>query len=308
MNKFYNLLTSKSNDLFLYSNYSFLKGIDRSSITKITVIDPIISGIENNQIEIRHYPIGETDNFILVKYLSWDSDFFKIPTYKIELIMSSHSSTSKVRDAILTFIQTIPTNSYCFVDIPSEDTVLLQAISQTGFKLVETRLNYVLPLGNQTLESKYSVRKAEVNDIEPLRKISAQMRNPYDRLHADLDFSDDAADQYLAKFAEEAVKGFADVVLVPNLPEIEPFGFLAANKPVSIGNCKVSKYVLAAIDSSVERGWLSKLVNEMNYLLKNESADYVTTITQAANKPAISVWEKNGFKLYSASHIFTLKK
>ena len=94
---------------------------------------------------------------------------------------------------------------------------------------------------------------------------------------------------------------------MPNIPNKEPFGFLASNKPVKIFDTMVSKFVLAAIDNSIEKGWFSKLVSDQIYLLKNEGADCITTTTQTSNRGSIHSWEKLGFKLYSTSIIFSFK-
>jgi ribosomal protein S18 acetylase RimI-like enzyme len=41
--------------------------------------------------------------------------------------------------------------------------------------------------------------------------------------------------------------------------------------------------------------------------LKNKNADFLTTITQAANIPAIRTWEKAGFKLYKVTNLYSIK-
>ena len=94
---------------------------------------------------------------------------------------------------------------------------------------------------------------------------------------------------------------------MPDVHGRPPFGFLAGNLPKDILGIKVAKLVLAAVDNSVEEGWLSRLLSEMIYLLKDAGADYLTTITQASNRPAIHVWEKAGFKLGFASYVFSCR-
>lgn len=308
MEELLHLLRSKSEKLFCYSSFSFLKKVDRNELTEKTVINPIVSGIKEGELKVKNIKKGNENHYFIEKFLKWDSDFFQIPSYKIELIICTHTDSDLMRDAIQSYIGQIPKNAYCFIDIPTENTQLLQAMSNTKFKLIETRLNYYFPIPKNYSEPRYPVRKALVEDIDTLRNVAAKMRNIYDRVHADSSFTDDVADAYLAKFAEESVKGFADFVLVPDLKNTAPFGFLAANMPVMIEKNAVSKFVLAAIDSSVEKGLLHKLVTEMIYLLRENNADYLTTITQSANKAAINVWEKSGFKLYSVSHIYSLKK
>ena len=263
MDILFQLLHSKSEDLFYYSAFSFLKDTDYRQLTENTVILPLINGIKDKSMNVINIKIENQDHYFIEKYLKWDSDFFQIPSFKIELIICKHTDSVLLNQAINKYIDQIPENSYYYIDIPTENIYLLQALASTNFKLIETRLNYYLPTVRTQSETRYSVKNAGIDDIETLKTVATKMRNKYDRVHADSSFSDEIADKYLARFAEEAVKGFADIILVPNLPDIKPFGFLAANYPKKIEGSFVSKFVLAAIDSSIEKGWFYKLVSEM---------------------------------------------
>ena len=134
-----------------------------------------------------------------------------------------------------------------------------------------------------------------------------KMKNNFDRVHADAQIDSSVADEYIGQFAYNSVMGFADFVLVPNINDKPPFGFLAFNKPTDVWDVKVSKLVLAAIDNSKDKGWLYKLLSEAIYLLKDYNVDYLTTITQTSNAAAFKTWEKFGFKLGNATNILALK-
>ncbi len=54
------------------------------------------------------------------------------------------------------------------------------------------------------------------------------MRNPFDRFHADPAFSQEKADEFLATYIEESIKGLADHIIVPNEPNVPPDAFLTA--------------------------------------------------------------------------------
>jgi dTDP-4-amino-4,6-dideoxy-D-galactose acyltransferase len=246
---------------------------------------------------------------VFLKHQIWEGDYFGFPCFSIEAVLFEGDLDCNLQDALKHFVKLyLPERAYCSINVPSEDLALVQAIGNSGFKLVETRLNYVLKI-DKTIKSRepHYIQKASLTDAAALKNIAKKMRNPYDRVHADPVFSTDVADEYLGKFAEEAVKGFADLVLKSNDDFEMAHGFLAANYPVNILGQAVSKLVLAAIDNTNHKGRLFDLLHEMICILRQKNADYLTTITQAANMPAIKTWEKAGFTLYQVTHLFSLK-
>lgn len=288
-----------------YSPFNFLRDISDIIIVKKTLFEPL----EQTLLITETLNIQGYKHHFLYTKLNWDSDYFNFPNYKIELVLYNHRDVKILKNALNQFIKKISVikKAYFVFNIPSEDITLLQAISATGFILIETRLNYYLTNISNYNAKRYSVRKANNYDIPFLKEVAKKTRNPYDRVHADPAFSNEDADNYLGTFAEESIKGFADFVIIPNIPNKHPFGFLACNNPIQIFDKKISKLVLAAIDNTDEKGWLLKLLSEVIYELKDKNCDILTTITQSTNRPAINVWETAGFKLAYTSHIFSLK-
>jgi dTDP-4-amino-4,6-dideoxy-D-galactose acyltransferase len=267
-----------------------------------------INRINSNKKSFFHeYTSSDGTAIFMVDYLDWDSNYFGISCYKIEPILHNFSERGSLHAAILSLCSVLNKmeESYFFTDIPSEDIEVIKSLHHTPFRLVETRLNYILSHLDFPEDPVYPCRQANFSDINKLYNVSKLCKNPYDRVHADDTFSDEQADEYLGIFVKNSVEGFADYVLVPDLEGIEPFGFLAGNKPVSVGQSKVAKLVLAACDSSVQRGWMYKLTVEMARRVKEDGATHLTTITQSANIPAIRTWEKSGFDYGFCSHIFS---
>jgi len=302
------LLEQRTSDLIAWSPYNFIRDVNSSLLVKTTVIDPLLKDLYDGCFQIKEINIGSTSNFFLFKKLEWDTDYFGFPVYNIRMIAYDHNDVFILNEAIKEFfLSVIRKAEYWFINIPADDILLVQGLCNTSFKLVETRLSYFLADICNFKSDRFPVRKAGIADKDDLRRVAIKMRNNYDRVHADPAFSTEQADEYLGTFIEESLKGFADYVLVPDTGSVKPFGFLAANKPIEILERKISKLVLTAVDSSVQKGWLFRLLTEMIYLVKNEGADYMTTVTQAANKPAVAIWEKAGFRLNSVSHIFSIK-
>jgi dTDP-4-amino-4,6-dideoxy-D-galactose acyltransferase len=300
------LLEGKKSELSMYSPYNFLHDIDSARLSEKTFIEPLLQEISDGTCKIEEVIEDGQNHYVIYKNLKWDSGYFKFSVNRIEFILFDHHEIKILNRAIKRFVnRVIKPGEYFFFNVPCEETVLIQALSQTGFSLVETRLNYYMPDIPHYEAPRCNVRKANADDIPILKKVAIKMRNKYDRVHADPAFTTEEADAYLGTFIEESVKGFADMVIIPDIPDIKPFGFLAANYPHNVLGNNIAKLVLAAIDNSAYRGWLFNLLSEVIYELKGYSTDYLTTITQASNHQAIHTWEKAGFKLGYTTHIYS---
>lgn len=304
------LVRKDSKRLFYYSPYRFIRDIDSVELTLKTVLKPIQSEIKAGDLEIIDIKVKNWICFFLIKKLQWDSDFFGFDNYKIVNVFYHEHNFEYLVYAIFQIKEKFITKlkAYIFADIPSEDIFLTQAFNKCGFRLVESRLNYYYKGVKEFQQSeRFSVRLANRNDADYLREVAIKMRNNFDRVHADAQIDKSQADDYIGKFAYNAVMGFADYVIIPNLEGIKPFGFLASNKPADIMGKKISKLVLAAIDNSIQKGWLIKLLSETLFILKEQGVDYLTTITQSSNIAAFRTWEKFGFKLGFVTNILVHK-
>jgi len=306
---FNELLTPDDPNLIYYSPYNFLKDLDSVSLVRETVVEKILSDLIKRELKVEEVTIDGLNCYFITRFLKWDTDYFGRNIYRIELVLRERNDIGFLNAAIKEFVNSrLKTNEYYYAIIPSEDLTLIQSLTSVGFKMVETRLNYYLSGISSIDLPRYQVRRAGISDIDALKSVASRMRNRFDRVHADSLFSQDLADRYLETFIEKSVEGFADMVLVPSTNDSKPFGFLAANKPVNVLNYKIAKLVLAAVDSTYEKGWLLKLLFEVVNELKAYSTDYLTTITQSANRPAIRTWEKAGFRLGFTTHVFSINK
>ena len=77
-------------------------------------------------------------------------------------------------------------------------------------------------------------------------------RNDYDRFHADARTSQERADDYLATYIENCVKGFADQVLVPDEEGVPPDSFMASNFDLggSALGYRLDKLLFSAVSSA----------------------------------------------------------
>jgi len=301
------LFQARKEQLFYYSPYSFLKNVSADLLFVNSVKHPLQKKIHENKIETIVIEVEGATYCFLIEFLAWDTNYFGFSTYRLHTIL--FDTPAGLNDAVSIFKKQFFSSpgKYCFTDIPSEDIQVLQALSGGGFKLIETRMTYYLALQNHN-HARYGVREAGLDDIPNLKRVAGEMRNPFDRFHADGIFNPEKADEFLATFVGESVKGFADHTIVPFEPGTPPDAFVTAKVlkeewPL-IGE-KVSKMVLSAVSSEHCRGWYKKLISEMAYLLKNEGADYAFMHPASTNRAVIHTYETLGCKLGQVSHVFS---
>jgi len=255
----------------------------------------------------------QSDTAIYYRHLPWDSEYFETPTYRIEFLTSSRSRDSAIReyrlllDRLIARMRSAHDRLYVFSEVPSQAIDPIQSLCLSGWKMVETRLMYYNDaLQRYDYPHRFPVRAASLDDIPNLREVASSARNNFDRFHSDCFFSLEIADEFLATFVENSVKGFADVTLVPDLDANEPGAFLTGNfvAPTEAPpDAKIAKMVLSAVGGK-RRGWYVKLISEMSYFFKDRGIDVCYMATQSTNKAVIRTWEKLGYSYGKSSHVF----
>lgn len=294
--------------LRFYSPYNFDKNIDPKKLFE-HLAEMLDKYIQNKDYEI--IKVKEQEYIFIYKKLEWDTDYFKIPTYRLFNVLGMDNE--HLKEAVLIFSEKIiPPGSYCFIEIPSEDIELIQALGESRFKLIETRLTYYNNQLTKHVYERFPVKQAKKNNIPNLKNVASKMRNNYDRFHADKTFDVKQADLFLSTYIENSVLGYADYVLIPDDPDLPSDSFLTANYLTDEWkrlDCKVSKMVLSAVSSETNKGWYIKLISEMTYHLRdNIGSECVFLNTQSTNRAVFNTWEKLGFKLGCTSHVFSITK
>lgn len=250
------------------------------------------------------------ENFIFIyRHLPWDSNFFELETFRLDFVLYSSKDVKLITKAVSEFLHTVVGDSYLFTDIPCEDILLIQALNLSGCRLVETRMTYYLNLHSFDYE-RFSVRAARIDDIPNLKKTAVEMVNPFDRFHADVMIPDDKADLFLGEFAEASIRGFADVVLVPDVADLSSDSFVTGKYLMDMWEnvgINFSKMVLSAVSSTTNKGWYLKLIVEMAFLFKSKGAKFAIMHPASTNGAVIHTYEKLGCKLGKVSHIFSYK-
>lgn len=299
------LVNFRKNILYHYSPYSFLPSQDKLQLVDQTLLPEWF----NNDVQAIEVCEQGFKHVFFVKHLSWDSEYFSMPTYKILGVVYAHSNYFVLRKAVKSFVVLFVNKpkQFCITEIPSEDIWVVQAFNEAGFRLVETRLTYYLDLKNFVHE-RYSVRSAKVEDIENLKRVAREMKNEYDRFHADYVYSSIKADEFLATYIEESIKGFADYVMVPSENGVPADAFVSAKYLKSEWhkiNNNISIMVLSAVSADTCRGWYLKLISEMAYHLQMIGAEYAFMHPASTNRAVIHTYEKLGCKYGKCINILT---
>lgn len=308
MEELVEFILPREDKLFFYSLYNFIYELDKTIQYNIYVFEKIKNFTQDPNNYVIQVETGGYMHYFLLSYLPWDSDYFKIASYKLFTVLFDHADFEALTDAIEEFKNKFFDQSkYLFIEIPSEDTLLIQALNFLQFKLIETRFTYYLRNVNEFVNKRFSVREAQTTDIANLRKVARENRNIYDRIHAEHLFNNTVADDYLATYVEKAIQGFTDQVLVPCEKDTPSDAFLALSflkKDSTSLNCQLCRIVLTAVAPTCQ-GWHYKLVSEATYTAKSIGAKYMVMTTQSTNRAVIRNCEKLGYSFGASSHILS---
>ena len=260
-----------------------------------------------------HEFVSSSEVIIYFKKLVWDSDFFGVPVFRVEYsLMPIGIREEMVIAAFLELRIAIASDNdefYIFGEVPAEDTQTCMGMTGAGWRLIETRSTYVKD-DMQKFEfiEERQTRNAELEDVPELRITASNAINPYDRFHADSFFSEREAADFMAVFAENSVRGFADVVLVPATGPADAFltGIYLPKSDV-IGNLKIAKPVLSAVSQN-RKGWYKHLIGSMGNQFKAMGVDIAFMTTQTTNRAVQKVWFQHGFRFGRSTHIFSTYK
>ncbi len=292
------LVMARADKLFFYSPYNFLRSVPEGGQQQL-----FGTGLASGYGEGPQQSVYDLEGIqFLYTFLSWDTEFFGAPVYKLfTVLFPAKVSLALLIASMHRFQQYLRKlgGAYLFVELPVEDSTLTQALGQAGWRLVETRLNFYHDAVAAFTHRRYPVRLARTEEAAHIGSIAAAVRNAYDRFHADSWFGNEKADAFLHRYAAAAVQGYCSAVLVPHEPGLPIDAFLAISDSQahadSLGFCS-SRIALTAVGPA-NRGWHLKLVAETLQRARTMQFDYVFMTTQATNRAVFRTCEKSGFKL-----------
>ncbi len=297
-------LTPAQQRALLFSPLSFFRGHEIEIAN--AVLDDLTKSKNNGSLQC----FGDEIR-LWFKKLEWDTNYFHCPTYRLDFVeWDDHVEHPElpIAETLLSLqaeLNQRHQNYYLFSEAPSEDTVLLQAFGLAGMRLIETRLTYFHDqLKSIEIEKSYPVRVATEADIHHLRSVAMQARNDFDRFHADPFFSTETADEFIAEYVEQCVKGLTDVVLVPAVDSAPPGAFVCGSAGVDIlGEVSVGRLVLVAV-SEPRRGCYRWLNQSLMLWMREQGMSCIVNTTQSTNRAVIHVCETLGYQYGRSTHLF----
>jgi len=296
---------------YTYSPLSFLNR--RQEALGADFLKALQSDVSSGELSCIKDGSGQTE--IYYRALPWDTNYFKIPTYRIDFMHSllmKGEGVASLENLLVTLdsqLSKLHGKYYIFAEIPSEGLTSLQALCLARWKLIETRLTYFSDkVQSHAYPKRFATKDATAEDIEPLRITAKACRNDFDRFHADFSFSEEVADEFLGTFIENSIKGYADITMIPEASDGAPDAFLTANlMPAEYcgDSAKIGKMILSAVGRS-RRGWYVKLISEMTYRFKDLGIDLAFMTTQSTNRAVIKTWEKLGYSYGKSTHVFAM--
>ena len=251
---------------------------------------------------------------IVSNHLKWDSDWFGKNIVRLELVMPLNAPVNRPNEDLKTLLGEYLSElrasgqQYVFVNVPVTNIGLIKSLGEAGFSVIEPRVTYWLEdLKEFQVPKRTPVRPAQPSEVPHLSKVAAETVNPYDRFHADDFFEKSKVDDLMREWVNASVnKGFADVVLVPDMENKVPGALMTAkyhSGKWDLIDYKLSQMVFSVVSPEF-KGWYAKLVAETTLHLKEKGAEAIFLTTQAANKAVLRVWSKLGYQFGEASLVF----
>lgn len=246
-------------------------------------------------------------NSLIYELLTWDSEFFGRPNYKVHFFdLTPHSSVAQINELLRTLITSLKSPNvkpYLFIEIPSEDLEVLESVSQYGWKLIETRLTYYHPnISVFNTEILNQTRLANRKDVIELRRTAADTRNYFDRFHSDSYFSEEEVDRFMGVFVENSVGGREDYVVVPK--DGPANAFFAGSKVEVDSSLSIGRMTLSAV-STARKGWHIDVTRALCCYFQKDHIQTAVMTTQSTNRAVLANLAKLNFRFGRASHIFS---
>ena len=259
------------------------------------------------------YGPPDTRWLLVANRVKWDSDLLGRQIARLDLAMPAAAPFVRPHEppeaAVVALCDELRRRGvdYLFAPVPARHIALVKALGAAGFSLLETRLTFWRGQIREFVPRRSPVRLAVAADVPALEDVAAGTVNAFDRFHAEEYFDATAVAGVMREWIKASVTGgFADAVLVPDLPGKPPRAFLILNyhkrRWPALG-VKASQVVLAAVAPGAT-GWLQRLCMEISPHVREQGADLLYITTQATNKATVRVIESMGCRYGECTLVF----
>lgn len=249
--------------------------------------------------------------------LKWDSEFFGLKSYRLELIAPTSNHFAEdlkaegdrfLKNALLQLKQ--DGLEWAAVQISPSDSISFQLLEDCGFRMVDTIVGYQMQLEDWREVKSEHLRSAGASDLPELESIARKSFGSriynVNRFNSDLKIPQAKVSELYAKWIISSVGGpLADEVILFEDSSGKALGFITlkiesqSNLP-SIGVISLN----AVAPEKHGQGIYSELLRGALNWFKKEAVDYVQIKTQIPNLAVHRAWQKIGASQFTCFHSF----
>jgi len=166
------LIAAREDILFLHSPTHFLRELPVAPQQQRYGVGAALAFGSKNGEEV--LPMAANVGQWLVQYLAWDSEYFGTSTYRVfSGLFGCTVSSDHLAAAAAALRQQLAERGafYAFSVVPAEDIALLQAMTSSGWRLVETRLTFYCATATAILPAPELVRLAQPAEAKAIGQI-----------------------------------------------------------------------------------------------------------------------------------------
>jgi len=252
--------------------------------------------------------------FAAFQTLGWDSRALGVPAARLALLelaegtRTSRATALKAARALGTALaDTVRASGARHVSarLDARDIVLIQALEEQGFRLVDAILRFTLDLHPPPPQAdNVVVRDARAEDLGRLRELAAS-GFIYDRFHNDPALASTVADRLHAAWVENAVRGGYGCGVLVAEAEGRPAGFFVLSEdPLAreILGVGIGTLVLITVAPEARRRGIARALSLASAARLRERGNRFAEVgTQLANVPASNIYLAAGFRLVQTS-------
>lgn len=222
-----------------------------------------------------------------IEKLPWDSSLFNLSIGKIELPSGNEIDIPALEKN---------SNTFDLIYLLSADPVNLLS---ERIKPVDIKIRYRKVLQSHVHAAKWVCFDSLTFDYNDLLSL-AYLSGNYSRFKMDLNFQRGAFEKLYKRWLDKSIESEDEKVIVISRDD-NICGFVT----VDLRHNSMAKIGLLAVHPSCQgRGIGSELLDQVESIAKSSGKESIEVATQLANKPAIALYEKNGYKIYDKKFIY----
>lgn len=237
-----------------------------------------------------------------MEYLEWDSNFFGIDIYDLQVKNISSQEKKLIREKVKMMKFDIIQSK---IDIHSTDNI--NCLENLGFRFIDLHITFkkiffrnVLSHNNQ--KNEIEIQNATIKDIKEIEKLVSNKMFTYSRYYS-MPISEDKINSFYSIWAKKAIAGtFDDFCLKATYKE----------KIVGLVTCKIintseAKIGIIGVDNNFRgRNIGHMMVLKLEEILKDKNIKFLYVTTEGRNIQAQNFYLKNSFSVHQIKLIMYL--